>query len=137
MTGGDGLLYYKYSNMAYGFRKEANGTPGDLYTNVNVSAPVVYEARSSWTASTNRWLGVSATEKEITGWSATNPDWQGGFAQVQSGNAKKSYTVGKALMAVDFSQSVATLQQTFASVESFQAYDGVTYKSILCPIVFC
>ena len=65
------------------------------------------------------------------------PDWQGGFAQVQSGTAKKSYSIGKALMAVDFSQSVATLQQTFASVESFQGYDGITYTTLLCPIVFC
>jgi len=94
VTGGDGMQYYKYSTMAYGFRKTANGTPGALYVNVNVSAPVIHEDFSSWTPSTNRWIGANGTEKEITGWSATNPDWHGGFAQVQSGTAKKSHTVG-------------------------------------------
>ena len=141
MTGGDGLQYYKFSGIDYGFLKTANGTAGDLYEYVTTATPVHKKTRTSWTPSTNEWYAGQVTSGTqtyiITGWSATNPDWQGGFAQVQSGTAKKSYSIGKALMAVDFSQSVATLQQTFASVESFQGYDGITYTTLLCPIVFC
>ena len=43
----------------------------------------------------------------------------------------------KALMAVDFSQSTVVLESMFGSVDEFVAEDGLTYRSVLLPAVFC
>ena len=62
--------------------------------------------------------------------------WEGGFLQRQADDSVKSSTVCKALMDVDFSNDVATLQQTFSGVEEWVAEDGLTYRSCLLPSVF-
>ena len=67
--------------------------------------------------------------------SAGTSEYHAGWGHKQTDDIKHSYTVGKCLYDVDFSNSVATLQNTFADVEEWTGDDGLTYRSCLVPCV--